>query len=72
MPMFVLAAAALATMPPPSRTSATAQATATIRVMRAVELKLDGSPNPGAPPPRDSQVRSADGSSQSLKVIEFQ
>ena len=71
--MFLLAAAALATVPmPPSATSATAQATATIRVIAAVRLKLDGSANPGAPPPRDALLGQADGTSQPAKLIEFQ
>ena len=72
MTMLLLAAAALATVSNPSPKAATAQATATIRVIRAVVLKLDGSANPDAPPPRECVVKMADGSSQRLKVIEFQ
>ena len=72
MPMLLIAAASLAASPPPSAASAVAQATATIRIVRAVELKLDGSPNDGAPAVRDSQLRGADGTIQQAKLIEFQ
>lgn len=72
MPMVILAAAALAAEFPQSRTMTTAQATATIRVLRAVVLKLDGSPNPDAPPVRDSMIATADGAHHPLKVIDFQ
>lgn len=70
--MFLIAAAAIATVAPSTRTSASVQATATIRVIKGVVLKLDGSSNPGAPLTRDSLVKSADGSMQRLKLIEFQ
>jgi hypothetical protein len=70
--MVILAAAALATFPPVPRVSATAQATATIRVIAAVRLKLDGSPNADAPPARDSLVRLNDGSTRPAQLIEFQ
>jgi len=73
--MIALAAAAvaLATSQPSSHpVSATAQATATIRVVTAVRLKLDGTDNPGAPRVRNSVLRSSDGSTQAAKLIEFQ
>jgi hypothetical protein len=71
--MILLFAAALATsMPQPGGFSATAQATATIRVVAAVRLKLDGSANPDAPAPREAAVHSKDGTTQTVKVIEFQ
>jgi hypothetical protein len=71
--MILLAAASIATAMPQSRpVTAAVQATATIRVVSAVRLKLDGEPNPGAPPARDSTVKSADGTSQPAKLIEFQ
>jgi hypothetical protein len=73
--MLLLAAAAVAATaapPAPLRLTATVQATATIRVIQAVVLKLDGSANAGAPPPREVVVRAADGSEQRVKVIEFQ
>jgi hypothetical protein len=71
--MIVLAAAALVTLPPqPKPVGAVAQATATIRIVAAVQLKLDGSPNAGAPPPRNSVITASDGSRQRVKLIEFQ
>ena len=73
MPMLLIAAAALAaSSPPPRPTGAVAEATATVRILRAVELKLDGSPNEGAPAIRDSSLRAADGTGQRAKLIEFQ
>ena len=67
------AAAVLASLPPPAHpVSATAQATATIRVVSAVRLKLDGSENPGLPPVRSTALRLADGTSRPAKLIEFQ
>ena len=71
--MLLFAAAALvADLPPPRPAAAVAQATVTIRVIRAVALKLDGSPNGEAPAPRNALIQSADGSRQSAKLIEFQ
>jgi hypothetical protein len=70
--MLIFVAAALAAGAPQSGLTATAQATATIRVLRAVTLKLDGSPNADAPPPRDTVVTMADGTRQPTKVIDFQ
>ncbi|HEX8839830.1 MAG TPA: hypothetical protein VF750_05105 [Sphingomicrobium sp.] len=70
--MVVLAAAALAIQAPHSGVTATVQATATIRVLRAVTLKLDGSANPEAPPVRDAVIASADGTHQVAKLIDFQ
>ena len=67
--MFLLVAAALATAPPPS---ATAQATATIRIVTAVRLKLDAAVNPGAPIARDAVLRLGDGTARPAKLIEFQ
>jgi hypothetical protein len=72
MAMLLIAAAALAIVsPPPSPTSATVQATATIRIVAAVRLKLDAPENPGAPPPRDSLVKASDGTMRPAKLIEF-
>ena len=74
--MIILAAAAtvaLTTSQPSSPgVSATAQATATIRVVTAVRLRLDGTDNPGAPPFRKAVLQSSDGSTQEAKLIEFQ
>ena len=72
VPMVLLAAAALATTPPQPTVSAVSQATATIRVVSGVRLKLDGSSNPNAPAVRDSVVKTADGTSHPAKLIEFQ
>jgi hypothetical protein len=71
-PMVILAAAALAAEAPQLRVTATVQATATIRVLRAVILKLDGSPNPDAPPARDTLIAAADGTRRAAKLIDFQ
>ena len=71
--MIFLALAAAAAIPPVSKpTAAAAQATATIRVLAAVQLKLDGSMNSGAPAPRDSTVTTRDGIALPAKLIEFQ
>ena len=71
--MLLFAAAILAADPPPPRqASAVAQATATVRVIRAVTLKLDGSANDEAPAPRNALIASADGTHRPIKLIEFQ
>jgi hypothetical protein len=71
--MFTLAAAVLATTAPHSAgASAVAQATATIRVVTAVRLKLDAPDNPGAPTARNAVVRLGNGAAQPAKLIEFQ
>jgi hypothetical protein len=73
MPMLLIAAATLAvSTPPPRPAGAVAQAIATVRILSAVELKLDGSPNEDAPAIRDSRLRAADGTAEQAKVIEFQ
>jgi hypothetical protein len=69
---MLLFAAAIAASPPLRPVSAVAQATATIRIVRAVELKLDGSLNEGAPAARESRLRAADGTTRQAKLIEFQ
>jgi hypothetical protein len=73
--MVLLASAAVALSTPPSAghpVSATVQATATIRILSGVSLKLDARVNPGAPPPRDTVIHIADGSVIPAKLIEFQ
>ncbi|MFL6759810.1 hypothetical protein [Sphingomonas sp.] len=71
--MFMLAAAVLATAAPHSAAnSAVAQATATIRVVTAVRLKLGALNNPGAPSARNAVVRLNDGTAKPAKLIEFQ
>ena len=69
--MVILAAAALASLPPSQPVRAAVQATATIRVIRGVQLKF-GRDNPDAPPARECVLKTADGSSQRAKIIEFQ
>ena len=69
--MVILAAAALASLPPSSPVNVAAQATATIRVIRGVELKFGGD-NPDAPPARECLLKTADGSAHRAKLIEFQ
>ena len=71
--MFLIAAAALAAVSTGTTApSVTVQATATIRVLAAVRLKLDAPSNPGAPAARDAVVKLSDGTFQSARLIEFQ
>jgi hypothetical protein len=71
--MLLIAAAALATAStPPVGTSATVQATATIRIVAGVRLKFDAASNPGAPPARNAVIKLSDGTAQPAKLIEFQ
>jgi len=70
--MVLIAAATLVAATPQARPFAVAQATATIRVVSAVRLKLDAPTNADAPRSRDSLVRTIDGSTQPAKLIEFQ
>jgi len=70
--MVLFVAAALSATTAPVRPAAVAQATATIRIVSAVTLKLDGTANVGAPVPRASRIKAPDGSSQPAKLIEFQ
>jgi len=70
--MLLLAATVLVVSPPSRPAAAVAQATATIRVISAVRLKLDGSPNADGPAARPTVLRFADGSHQPAKLIEFQ
>ena len=72
MTMFFIAAAAAATAAPLPPTSAHAQATASIRVVQAVRLHLDGSANRDAPRPRLAAVRNRDGTIVAANVIEFE
>ena len=71
--MMLLAAAALATTPPLGHpVGVVVQATATIRIVTAVRLKLDAPANDGAPPSRDSVIKLPDGSTGAARLIEFQ
>ena len=68
---MLLLAAVIATAVPPRPEQAVVQATATIRVVAAVRLKLDAPENAGAPSPRDSLVKDPDGTTQPARLIEF-
>jgi len=72
MPMLLVATALLAAPPPTTQSRASAQAAATIRIVRAVELKFDGSRNEGVPGPRQAILRAADGTTRQVKLIDFQ
>lgn len=72
--MLLLAAAIAATAPTnsaPAPPTLAVQATATVRIMSGVRLKLDSPTNSGAPPAHDSKVVT-NGSSQPARLIEFQ
>jgi hypothetical protein len=47
------------------------EAKATVRIISAIQLKLDSPTNPQAPPAHDSKV-TADGRIQSARLIEFE
>lgn len=70
--MFLIAAAIAASAPVPTRPPAVVvQATATVRIISGVHLKLDSPTNADAPPAHDSVV-TANGSPQPAKLIEFE
>ena len=68
--LFALAAAASATPLAPS-TGPVVQARATVRIVSGVRLKLDGSANGDAPPPRETIIV-AGGQPHPASLIEFQ
>jgi hypothetical protein len=73
--MFTLAAAAaLATAPLSDHRPApvVAQATATVRIISGVRLKLDSPTNPDAPPAHDAKVTTKDGETRPARLIEFE
>ena len=73
--MFWLTAALLvapAADQPPVRTAVSARATAMVRIVAGVRLKLDGSDNPHAPSARQSLVHNRDGTRERARLIEFQ
>jgi hypothetical protein len=73
MLLLAVLSAAIATQPHASHpVTASAQATATIRIVTAVRLKLDGSENRDAPPVRNVVLRTSDGVTHPAKLIEFQ
>jgi len=73
--MFVIAAAAAIVAQTPPREARTphveAMATATVRIVSGVRLKLGSVQSAGAPPVHDSIV-TADGTPRKAKLIEFE
>jgi hypothetical protein len=69
--LFALAAVASATPPAPLSTGPVVQARATVRIVSGVRLKLDGSANGDAPPPRETIIV-AGGQPHPASLIEFQ
>jgi hypothetical protein len=70
--MVLLLAIALTSSIPAHPVGASAQATATIRVLSAVQIKFSSTGTDGVPPLRDATVRTADGTLQPAKLVEFQ
>lgn len=73
--MFLLAAAIAAIAPGASTAPSAAvavHATATVRILSGVRLKLDSPANAGAPPAHDSVVTTNDGTAHPARLIEFQ
>ena len=73
--LFLLAAAAVASVPqdaPDTRTGAIVQARATVRIVRAVTLRLGEGPLSGDGPPARDTTAHADGASRPARLIEFQ
>jgi hypothetical protein len=70
--MILYASATLLTPDAQPRVSATAQATATIRVVEGVRVKLDGSHNKDVPSARATVIKESDGSLNPAKVIDFE
>ncbi|HEY7006683.1 MAG TPA: hypothetical protein VH392_09395 [Sphingomicrobium sp.] len=71
--MVLLALVAVASATPPDRapTPAVGHATASVRIVSGVRLKLDSPTNPDAPPAHDSTV-TTDGKEQPARLIEFE
>ena len=71
--MLWLAAAAIAASTPQPNGPApvVVQATATVRILSGVRLKLDSATNSGAPLAHDTMVKT-DGTQQPARLIEFQ
>lgn len=71
--MLLFAAAIAASGPASSRPArpVVAEATATVRIVSGVQLKLDSAMNAGAPPAHDSKVK-AEGKLQPARLIEFE
>jgi hypothetical protein len=72
--LWLIAAAAAANAAPDTGNPpapVVVQATATVRIISGVKLKLDSPTNEGAPPARDSTI-SADGTQKPARLIEFE
>ena len=71
--LLLFAVAAVSSAPVNSATTSPVvkQATATVRILSGVQLKLDAPTNDGAPPARDSKIM-VDGSQQAARLIEFE
>jgi hypothetical protein len=70
--LIAAVAAANAAPDPGSRPApVVVQATATVRIISGVELKLDSPTNDGAPAARDSTI-SVDGAQKPARLIEFE
>ena len=74
LPVALAAAAANASATPPemaARPVVVAHATASVRIVSGVRLKLDSETNPDAPPARVSKVL-VNGEERPAKLIEFE
>ena len=71
--MLLLAVASIVASRPPARVQplVVREATARVRIISGVRLKLDSRVNPDAPDAHDSQV-TADGSLRPARLIEFE
>jgi len=70
--MVLLFAAALVSSAPAHPVGASAPATATIRILTAVQINFGASGNEGVPAPRETILKTADGNAQPAKLVEFQ
>ena len=70
--LAVAAALAMASSPDHRPAPVVAQATATVRIISGVRLKLDSPTNPDAPPAHDAKVITKDGETRPARLIEFE
>jgi hypothetical protein len=69
---LALAAATAAPSPQGGQPVVVSQATATVRILSGVRLKLDSRVNADAPIAHDSKVTTTDGTQHPARLIEFQ
>ena len=71
--LWLVAAMAVSNAPTNNRLepAVVVQATASVRILSGVQLKLDAPTNAGAPPAHDSAI-TADGTRQPAHLIEFE